>query len=918
MIHLLKFKSFSICFLFISALFCCVPIKMQAAKFAVTNLRTDFLTNPVGIGHTTPRFSWEITAQGSDILQSAYQIRAALSEKDLLSGKNLIWDTKQKQSSESLFVTYEGAPLQSGQRVYWQLRVWDNKKNASPWSAAAFFETGLLSPDDWKASWIEPNLKENPLTMNPSPMLRKEFPVKKTIRSARIYITAHGVYQLRLNGKKVSEDLFTPGWTSYNKRLQYQVYDIASYLKTGDNAIGVILGDGWYRGFLAWEKNRNTYGTNLATIAQIHLIYTDNTEELILTDDSWKCATGPVVASDIYHGETYDARLEKNGWDSAGYNEAGWVNSIVKPLDKKVLIGSESVPVRIVKTLKPIQKITTPKGEQVFDMGQNMVGWIQFRLKGKAGSKITLKFAEILDKEGNFYTTNLRAAKVTDRYIFKGDATETYEPHFTFHGFRYVKIEDFEGEVTLDDLTGKVIHSDMRFTGSFECSDPLINQLQQNIQWGLRGNFLDVPTDCPQRDERLGWTADAQVFAPTACFNADAATFFTKWLKDLAADQRKDGAVSHVVPDIANVGFGSTGWADAAVIIPWDIYQIYGDVEVLRTQYPSMKAWVNFMRNETRKSGYIFNTGFHYGDWLAYSTNDSDYPGATTDKDLVATAYFARSTQLLQQTAAILGYTNDVADFGHLFSSIKQAFLKEFMTPAGRLASNTQTAYVLALSFDLVPENLKKQAAERLANDVKKFGHITTGFLGTPDICEILSGFGYTDLAYMLLFRKEYPSWLYPVTQGATTIWERWDGLKPDGTFQDPGMNSFNHYAYGAIGNWLYSRVAGIRNAAGSVGYKKILIEPSPNEKLSYAKAEFHSVYGLISSSWQQSDGHFHLQVAIPPNTTAEVRLPLINAGTVTEGGLPLEKRGLKATVDVINKRIVIPVGSGQYDFTVQ
>ncbi len=433
---------------------------------------------------------------------------------------------------------------------------------------------------------------------------------------------------------------------------------------------------------------------------------------------------------------------------------------------------------------------------------------------------------------------------------------------------------------------------------------------------GLRGNFLDVPTDCPQRDERLGWTADAQVFTPTACYNVDAHTFYTKWLKDLAADQREDGAVPHIAPDVL-YGYGSTGWGDAATVVPWIIYEKYGDKKILEAQYPSMKAWVDFMHGQSKNSGLIFNSGFHFGDWLAYSTNDSDYPGATTDKDLIATAYFARSTKILQKTAEVLGNTSDAAIYKSLFQAIQEAFLKEFVTSTGRLTSNTQTSYILVLSFDLLPDNLKPAAAKRLADDVNKFKHITTGFLGTPDICDVLTNYGYPDLAYLLLFRTQYPSWLYPVTQGATTIWERWDGQRPDGSFQDPGMNSFNHYAYGAIGNWMYSRIAGIQNAPGSIGYKNILIEPYPSEKLQYVRADYHSVYGTISSHWTRENGRFSLQVVIPANTHAEIRIPATSVESVRIDGISLIKKQMNGTYDPENKRVIIKTGSGKYDFTV-
>jgi len=465
----------------------------------------------------------------------------------------------------------------------------------------------------------------------------------------------------------------------------------------------------------------------------------------------------------------------------------------------------------------------------------------------------------------------------------------------------------------------------MPATGYFECSDSLINRLQKNIQWGLRGNFLDVPTDCPQRDERMGWTGDAQVFAPTACFNMDAAAFYTKWMKDFTADQLADGSVPWVVPMVIkggggtgwSDGYGATGWADAAIIIPWTIYRIYGDKRILETQYESMKAWVEFMRRQAG-STYLFNKGFHFGDWLAYATTQSDYPGATTDKDLIATAYFYYSTSLLHKIAALIGKSDDAEGYGVLKQHIREAFQKEYITPNGRLSSNTQTAYVLALAFGLIPDDLKENAAKRLAEDVRKFGHITTGFLGTPLICQVLTENGYADLAYMLLFRKEYPSWLYPVTMGATTIWERWDGIKPDGTFQDTGMNSFNHYAYGAVGNWLYSTVTGINPDSVIPGYKKIIIKPYVNERLTYAWAEYHSVYGKIVSYWERKDNVLIINISVPANTSAVFEIPAKNIENIYENGIPVSEINYLTVKGKMENRILIEGGSGDYKFEVR
>jgi alpha-L-rhamnosidase len=558
--------------------------------------------------------------------------------------------------------------------------------------------------------------------------------------------------------------------------------------------------------------------------------------------------------------------------------------------------------------------LTTPKGEIVYDLGQNMVGWVRLKVNGKAGDEVTIQFAEVLDKEGNFYTANLRAAKCTDKYILKGGGEEVYEPRFTFHGFRFVKIEGFPGTPALDNITGVVIHSAMNPTGTFICSEPLINQLQKNIQWGQKGNFLDVPTDCPQRDERLGWTGDAQAFSPTAAFNFDVSAFYTKWLRDLAADQLPNGSVPHVIPDVLNGGGGATGWADAAIVVTWNTYLAYGDKRILEVQYPSMKAWVEYMRSRAGEDN-IWTGDYHFGDWLAFASNNSDYTGATTEKDLIATAYYSYSSGLLAKIAKIIGKNDEAASYEKLSEDIKKSFVNEFVAPSGRLVSHTQTAYLLAVAFDMLPENLVPKAAGFLAADVEKFKHLTTGFLGTPLLCKTLSNIGRDDLAFMLLNRKQYPGWLYPVTQGATTIWERWDGQKPDGTFQDVGMNSFNHYAYGAIGEWLYTYVAGIKIDTENPGYKHFFLAPHPGGGLTNAAATFQSVYGEIKSGWKIENGQMVYEVKVPANSTATVTLPSAQLENVTVNSASLKENALMAALQT-GKTVSLKLGSGEYKFS--
>ncbi|MBS1973955.1 MAG: family 78 glycoside hydrolase catalytic domain, partial [Bacteroidetes bacterium] len=542
-----------------------------------------------------------------------------------------------------------------------------------------------------------------------------------------------------------------------------------------------------------------------------------------------------------------------------------------------------------------------------------------FKVKGRAGDTVTIKHAEVLDKEGNFYTENLRAAKATDTYILKGGSEETFEPHFTFHGFRYIQVIGYPGKLNADDFTAVALYSDMKKTGTFVSSNALINQLQHNIQWGQRGNFLDVPTDCPQRDERLGWTGDAQVFSRTATFNMGVNNFFAKWLKDVAADQEPSGSVPFVIPNVLGPGAaGSTGWADVATIVPWNMYLAYGDKKILADQYASMKAWVEYMHAKSKND--LWDTGFHFGDWLFYRPDDDNSGwSAVTDRYLIAQCFYAHSVQLLINAAKVLGNTTDVSDYQPLLQRIKAAFMKEYVTPSGRLVSGTQTAYTLALYFDMLPENLRVQAAARLAENVKDYDdHITTGFLGSSYISHVLSRYGYTSLAYKLLMQDTYPSWLYPVKMGATTIWERWDGIKPDSSFETPGMNSFNHYAYGAIGDWMYRVVAGLDTYEDAPGYKHIKIFPHSDSSLTMAAAELQTYYGKVSSNWKTDASGFTLDVDVPANTTATVYLPAASTDDITESGRPLitEKEiEISGTHDSYTE---IRIGSGTYHFAVK
>jgi alpha-L-rhamnosidase len=853
------------------------------AQLSAERLLIENEIDPISIDTKAPRFSWQMEAGAAkNVLQSAYQIRVYTADDN-----RLIWNSDKVTDSQSVYVPYKGPALASGMAYIWQVMLWDNKGHASSWSKRATWRMGLLSSSDWKALWIGPGY-EGDAVNKPSPMLRKGITVNKTVKSAFAYITAHGLYEAQINGAKIGDAYLTPGWTSYHKRLQYQVYDVTKMLVKGQNAIGVKLGSGWYRSVLV--STANHYGKDVGLLFQLEVTYTDGTHETIISDGSWKSATGELRYAEIYNGATIDARRVQKDWAKPGFNDTEWTAVKVQNYDKSNLIATYNEPVKKHETFKALKVITTPKGEKVIDFGQNLVGWVQLKINGRAGDSIKISHTEVLDKAGNFYTENLRGAKAQNIYILKGNGDEYFEPQFTWQGFRYIKVEGITGDINLSNFTAVAVYSDMEPTGSFTTSNPMLNQLQHNIQWGQKGNFLDVPTDCPQRDERLGWTGDAQVFSRTASFNMNVHNFFTKWLKDVAADQNSDGSIPHIIPDIfkqngSGENGGATGWSDVATVVPWNMYLAYGDKQLLQNQYPSMKAWVDYMQTHAKNN--LWNTGFHFGDWLFYSVdNDLDGTSAITSKFLIAQCFYAYSTQLLINAANVLGNKADADRYLLLLQHIKAAYLSEYVTPNGLISSDTQTAYTLALAFDMLPENLRAQAASRLASNITRYeNHLTTGFLGTPYLCYALSRFGYADVAYKLLLQESYPSWLYPIKMGATTIWERWDGIKPDGSFETPTMNSYNHYAYGAIGDWMYRVISGIDTDPDGPGYKKIIIKPTIGGNLTSASASYQTPYGKLTSNWKILGDTFYLDVVVPTNTTATVYLPNsnVNEGYKTE-----------------------------------
>lgn len=725
--------------------------------------------------------------------------------------------------------------------------------------------------------------------------LRREFEVARPIRAARLHVTAKGVYELHLNGAKVGGDFMAPGWTPYSRKIEALTYDVTPMLREGSNAIGAILGEGWYAGRLGWgEHDGGRRSPEL--LVQLDVIYDDGSSETLRSDEEWKAThRGPIRFSGIYDGETYDARLEMPGWDKAGFDDSTW-NPVVarKPSPHDRIAPKRHHPVRATKEIAAV-KVTEPQpGRFVFDLGQNIVGWPKLTIPVRKDATITVRFAEMLEKDGTLYTANYRSAKSTNTYTAAADGVISWHPVFTFHGFRHVELSGLPDGAKPEPgwVTGTVLHSDFGWTGDFDSSHALLNQLQNNIAWGLRGNFLDVPTDCPQRDERLGWTGDAQVFAPAALFNADVHSFLASWLESMRLDQQEDGAIPNVVPNILDNHCGGPGWSDAATIIPWELYLRTGDINVLRENFDMMRRWVGWYEKEAKEGVVDVDA---YGDWLQPYQKDPHNKG-DTPRDLVGTAYFAYSAELASRTARRLGEDAEADRLAEVSARVKAAFARRFFDPSGKLTTpeETQTAYLLALAFDLLPEQMRDAAFRNLVRLLDEAGgHLRTGFLGTPLLAPTLDRFGRGDLAYAVLFKETYPSWFFSIHQGATTMWERWNSYSHAEGFGNAGMNSFNHYAYGAIGQWMYERIAGLAPDPARPGYKHIFIQPLPGGPLDRAAAALETPFGRARSAWTLDNGTLRLETTVPPNTTATLRLPAGENGApvVKENGEPRDLR---------------------------
>lgn len=829
----------------------------------IYDLEIEYRNNPIGIDVKNPGFSWKLQSSKHDVVQMSYHILVSLE-------KEIVWDSGEVSSAQSLYVTYAGQDLLKQKRYDVKVMIKDNYDQSA--EIEGTFETGLLTYENFEANWITHPYEDDE---EACAVYCKSFETTSKIVSARAYVSSLGIYEMRLNGARVGDARFAPGWTSYQQRLQYQTYDITSSVKE-NNKIEITVGNGWFKGILGFYGQGNHYGTRTALIAMFDLFYEDGSYSRICTDETWNCTTAERRYSEIYHGEVIDYSIEKQK------------ELPVKAFDfpKNILIAQETEPVKVTEKLSAKELIITPKGEKVIDFGQNMTGVIEAKLNCQKGTKIIIKHAEALDENGNLFTINLRTAKATDMFITSG-GDDVFMPEFTYHGFRYICVEGIE-DINIANFSACVIHTDLKQTGEFSCSNDDVNRLWKNIDWTMRSNFLDIPMDCPQRDERLGYTGDTEIFLPTACFHKNIALFFRKWLRDLRVEQSKDGAVFLTVPDILRTNTCVQIWHEAATIVPWTIWQTYGDIRVLKEQYESMKASVEYTHHLAGEYGLLqLENCSQFGDWLAldapkgpvrkipegilYPSQDEKAGG--TDRHLIGNVYYLYSIKIMIKTADVLGHTEDAANYKKLYEDVLSRFRKEYITANGRLITETQTACALVLYFNLAEEKDRQKILDNLIlNLIKNKKHLSTGFVGTQYITKTLSQNGEHKIAGDILLKDDCPSWLYTIKLGATTIWENWDGANPDGSFNLFEMNSMNQFGFATIGDWLYKELCGLQNL--EAGYKKSRIAPRPVAGIPEFDASIETVYGKLSCAFSCKEGWITADITVPANTTAEISLP--------------------------------------------
>lgn len=885
----------------------------------VTDLRTEYLKDPLGIDVPRPRFSWMLRSSERGSLQSAYHVLVAKSWEPLEDDTGDMWDSGKVDSNQSVHVMYAGDTLQSGKTYYWKVRVWNQHDTPSPWSDVATFHMGLLEEGAWQGQWIA---AENPDIT--APLLRREFTLEQELEAAYVYIAGLGYYELYLNGVKVGDHVLDPGVTQYDRRILYVTYDVTDYLQAGPNAIGVMLGIGWYS-----ERTTTEYGDRPQLLFQLNATLGDGTTLSIVSDEEWCTSEGPITANSIYDGEVYDARREKPGWNLPGYDDSGWDNAVVVAAPGGRLDAQLMPPIRVVETRRPVKVTRVEDGVYVFDFGQNLTGRPRLHVNGGEGTQVVMKTAEVTRKdtariqdeepedfEERIDTRSNRSAKSEDTYILKGaPGTEVYEPRFTYHGFRYVQVEGYPGQPTLNDLEARVAHTDVEPIGEFHCSNALINQIHSNILWSQMSNLFSIPTDCPQRDERQGWTGDAHLSAVEAMYNFDMAAFYTKWLQDVQDAQNEDGSIPDVVPHHGKYPIvGTPAWQVAYLLVTWYMYQHYGDTRILEQHYPSLKRWLAYM-GATAKD-HIVEWG--RGDWCP--------PQRTTPIDgsvpITSTGYYYQAAEIMAQIAGILGQTDDAEAYTALAQTIKDAFNRRFLDrETNNYGTGSQTCNAFPLYVGIVPEENQAGVVRNLVKSIveEHGGHLWTGIIGTKAVVDVLPRFGFADVLYDVVTRDTYPSYGYMLAKGATTVWERWGSFR---YFDPAGMNSLNHIMFGTIDEFFYRDLAGI-DPAGP-GYEQVRVKPHVVGDLTYVKASVRTTRGTVSSRWERVGNALALEVTIPANSEGQVSLPKLNSDNVVikEGGRVVWEagvfvKGVSGIIDAVESEeyISFRVGSGSYSF---
>jgi alpha-L-rhamnosidase len=857
----------------------------------VADLRTNELEHPLALVPSAPTFSWKLIDAARDTKQAAYEIRLAKG-----GGSSPLWDSGWVTRSEQIGVPYAGPALAHGGAYAWQVRVRDNHGKTSDWSTSARFETALDIPADWRASWIG---AADPAAT--SAIFRKAFDLPRAPVRARLYVSALGVYRTFLNGQRTDSDVLAPGWTDYAARIPYQAYDVTAQLHADQNMMAAMLAPGWYAGHIA-SFGPEKYGKSPVLSALLRLEFADGTQTWIGTDGSWQAAPGPFKQADIIMGETYDARGLPEHWNDVGAASADWAAARVPAggdAHTQLLHPQDDAPVRVTDKRQAVLLARQPTaGARLYDLGQNMVGVVELTLKARAGKTVQLRYGEMLKPDGSLYTANLRTAKATDRFTAAHDGEQSYTPTFTYHGFRYVEVTGVDDPADVVSVTGLVQGSNLAWTGKLAAGNPMLDQLQSNITWGQRGNFLSIPTDTPARDERLGWAGDINVFAPTASFNQNTYTFLSKWLRDLRDAQTSEGDYPGVAPNPVGIESGA-GWSDAGITVAYTLWHTYGDRRVVDDGYASMSRFMALI--ERRAGPDLKRVHGPWADWLHL-----DDP---TPPDLLGTAYLAYDARLMSEMAAATGHAADAMHYADLAERTKRAFAARYLHADGTLGTNSQTGYAMAIGMELVPPGTVAEAFVRTIH--ARHDHLATGFLGTPWLLPALSAIGQNDLAWKLLLNRDYPSWGYEIQAGATTMWERWNSLKPDGSFGDVGMNSFNHYAYGAVGDWMYRHIAGIAPLAP--GYARFAVAPTPGGGVTHGGGSLESAYGRIATAWTIDGDRFSLEITVPTGTTAEVTMPKVDASTVQEGDKPAAGATGVSGLHAVAAGASLSLGSGHY-----